>query len=164
MIDENFLGKLIERLENSIYEIQVCNQKYLKEMLKEKDLFDKFPMISFEKNSDNSFQVDPDESKFLNDSTHSGIWIYALDWGEDVTFIMNLKDVADTLFIDAFEISTDRRGCGLGKILVSDVEVSVKDYFRFVVATPFDTDALEFWRHMGYHSSDRGDMVRDITV
>lgn len=164
-MNNNFINELVCTLEECTSTgVKVCGQKDIFNILKEKDCFDKFPMISFEKNGDNHFQVDPTESKFLNDSAHSGTWLYGVDWFDDLVFIMNLKEYQDTLYIDAYELNTDERGqkLGLRIALITENVAEESECYRFVAVEPFDTNSLEFWKYLEYKPCGNGKMVKDL--
>lgn len=159
-----FVDDLVESLESCTSTgVKVCEQKDVKTELVNQDLLDRFPMISFEKTNDSQFLVDVDESKFLNDPGHQGSWILASDWDDVPLFIINLKSKGNILYIDALEVNVDERGQGLGGRVVSIIENVACNYFDYVVISPFDTDAINFWEHMGYIEDDKGNWVRDLT-
>lgn len=144
----------------------VYKQVDIKKRLGDCNQYDKFPMISFEFTNDSNIQVDVDESKFLNDPMHQGTWIYGTDIfdEDDIVFVVNLKSQDNILYIDTLEVNTDHRKRGLGGRLVSIIENVACNYFDYVVVSPFDTDAMNFWNHIGYIEDNRGNWVRDLTV
>ena len=46
--------------------------------------------------------------------------------------------------------------------IVSIIEDTACDYFDYISASPFDTDAKSFWEHIGYIEDVNGNMVKDL--
>lgn len=156
----NFIEDIIESFEENIPEIHLCNQGYVKDILKNE--CSNFPMICFEFTQDCSVSdVSIDESKFLNDSTHDGNWIVGKN-DDDVCFVLNLKETNGCIEIDAFEVNANMRYSGLGSFVVSVLEYIGKDYYDKIILKPFDMDASIFWNHMGYVEEKNGYWIKKI--
>jgi len=160
-----FLDDLVERLEMATYTtVNVYEQKDVLRILQGVDGVDKFPMICYETTPDNSFNVSTEESKFLNDKAYNGTWIIGYD-DDTVSFLICLSSTnpySYSLHIDAFEINEDMRGEGLGGNIISVIESLGESYYETIVVSPFDTDSMNFWEHMGYKESNGGNWVKNL--
>ena len=155
-----FIDDLVERLETATCTIiKKCDQKEVSFQLKSQELYDQFPMISYEYTSDSQFQVEPQESQFLNDIFHKGTWLIGSD-DDTINFIINLQSNGQSLFIDAIEVNKDMRGDGLGGTIVTVIESIAEQYYSKISISPFDTDAMNFWKHMGYSEDNIGNLVK----
>lgn len=139
------------------YEVHVGNQDIILERI---DDYGEFPMISFEKSQDSPFSVSVNESKFINDPIHDGVWMIGEKDGYNA-FILNLKDYGNDVEIDAFEVNASMRRQGIAGTVVRDIEETMVSEGRNLVLTPFDSDAESFWLHMGYEWKN-GMMVNDL--
>ena len=86
-----FIDRLIEELEIvTSTNVYVCTQKTILKTLDDNGCREKFPMICYEYTPDSNVEVDPSESKFLNDSSHNGTWLVGCD-DDNVVFLLCLK-------------------------------------------------------------------------
>jgi len=155
-----FIDDLVERLETATCTIiKKCDQKEVSFQLKSQELYDQFPMISYEYTSDSQFQVEPQESQFLNEIFHKGTWLIGSD-DDTINFIINLQSNGQILFIDAIEVNKDMRGDGLGGTIVTVIESIAEQYYSKISISPFDTDAMNFWKYMGYSEDNIGNWVK----
>lgn len=161
--EKYFIKELIYGLErNDKFEIQVMNQQELKIFFEDnyEEYSDCFPMICFEYTDDSpNDEVNFEESKFLNDDEHDGTWLLGYQHGE-VVFIMCLINDNDELEIDTFEVSKQYRGNKFGSYIVDEIEYIASDYFDKVYISPFDTNALNFWKKQGYKGISGGYYVK----
>ena len=67
-----FVDDLLERLETLSDTVNVIDQKSLKNTIILLGCQNQFPMICYEHTNDSNFDVDMDESKFLNDRNYNG--------------------------------------------------------------------------------------------
>lgn len=155
-----FLDDLLENLEEIVPDVWTTRSQ---ESLKYKLDYGywNFPMICFEKTDDSSFEVSMDESKFLNDSSHKGLWIVGHD-DDFIYFILNLKENKDSLEIDTIEVNEHMRGEGIGGNIVSTIENVAEDYYDRIVVSPFDTSAMNFWEHMEYKEIWNGYWIKEL--
>lgn len=145
-----FIADLVERLGFELDTIVKGTQNTVKSKLLELNEYDRFPMISYEHTNDSNFDVDISESNFLNNISHSGTWIMGIN-DDEVIFIVNLKNKNNSVLeIDALEIRDELRGQGLGSDIVSVIESVAGQYYTSICVTPFDTDAENFWKCIGY--------------
>lgn len=157
-----FLADLVERFGFEMDTIVKGDQKKVKEKLIELGDCDHFPMICYEHTSDSNFDVDITESKFLNDSSHSGTWLMGIN-DDEIAFIINLKKKSNSILeIDAMEIRDDLRGQGLGANIVAVIESVAEQYFSAICISPFDTDAWNFWERMEYDSWKDGYLIKNL--
>lgn len=159
-----FIDDVIERLETVSDTIHVCEQCDVLDYIKDFDYKNGcscFPMICFEETNDSSFKVDPSESKFLNDPEHRGTWIIGSDGGI-ISFIMCLKSQGAALYIDTFETNKDLRGQGIAGNVIAVVESVAEQYFKYLLVSPFDTDAISFWEHMEYVEGKNGYWAKEL--
>lgn len=160
-IDVNCLINCVEEsfMDNGVvFEVYSVTQKEVKDEI----FFDsKFRMLSNENTKDSVFDVDIDESKFMNDTFYRKNWV-KVSYSDTIAFAC--VDVSnDNLLISAIEVNEDNRGDGFGKILVEGIErYGISDGFKKIVLSSFDNDAESFWEHMGYTHSDCGRMYKNI--
>lgn len=161
MIFEYFLDDLIGCLERGNYKTKKMNQMELKVFLDDNldEYGGEFPMICYEHTDDSPEEVGFDESKFLNDKEHEGTWIVGEKFGE-VAFIMNIKEDEGELEIDTFEVANSERGNKISTFVIDYVEYCAAKYFDSVYISPFDTSAMNFWKHQGYKNTYGGYMVK----
>lgn len=120
-----------------------------------------FGMIVNETSKDSDFDVDIDESKFLNDIFYKENWI-KITFGDVIAFVC-INTEGDNLLISALEINRFYKNQGFGKIIVEAIERYSKEYgFERIVLHPFDTESESFWEHMGYTNSNCGRMYKNI--
>jgi GNAT superfamily N-acetyltransferase len=105
--------------------------------------------------------VEISESKFLNDSSHIGTWIMGTN-EDELIFMLNLKSKGSVLEIDAFEIRDELRGQGLGSNILSVIESVAEQYYSSIIVSPFDTDAMNFWEHIGYVEDMNGNWIKQL--
>ena len=148
-----FVDDLLERLETLSDTVNVIDQKSLKNTIILLGCQNQFPMICYEHTNDSNFDVDMDESKFLNDRNYNGTWIVGCD-DDAFNFLICLKTYEQILFIDALEVNEDMRGQGLGGNIVSIIESVAEPYYPTISVSPFDTDAINFWEHMEYYKEE----------
>lgn len=159
-MNHNFLDNLIETLEGIVPDVWTTgSQDSMKYKLTEE--YWNFPMICFERTNDSSFEVSMDESKFLNDTTHKGLWIAGCN-DDNIYFILNLKEYNGSLEIDAIEVSESMRGEGIGGDVVFAIEDAAKGNYDKIIVSPFDTEAMNFWEHMGYDESKCGSFIKEL--
>lgn len=139
--------------------IDCVDQDELKVLLR--GSYNDFPMISFERTTDSNVEVSPKESRFLNDSSHEGNWFIGYD-DDDIYFIINLKDDRQTIEIDTFEVNIHKRNMKLGSSVVDAVENAVSGNYDYIEISPFDTDAINFWEHMGYREGNNGYWIKKL--
>ena len=153
-----FIDDLIERLETAVDSVSICEQSDVLDYINDFD-YKKgcycFPMICFEETNDSSFRTFPSESKFLTDPEHRGTWVIGSEDGI-INFIMCLKSEGSNLYIDTFETNKDLRGQGIAGNIISVVESVAEMYFKYILVSPFDTDAISFWEHMEYQEGKNG--------
>jgi len=147
-----FIDDLLEKMENLSDTVKVIDQGSLKNII---ILYDcnQFPMICNEYTPDSNFDVDIDESKFLNDRSYNGTWIIGCN-DDTIDFLVCLKSYEQMLFIDVLEVNEDMRGQGLGGNIVSIIESVAETYYPTISVSPFDTDAINFWEHMEYYKEE----------
>ena len=158
-----FVDDLVERLESVVDTVRVCKQSEVLDYIDDYDYEDgcnHFPMLCFEVSSDNDFDVDSSESKFLYDSAYNGTWIIGSE--DDINFIMCLKSNGNSLYIDAFEVNIDMRGQGIAGDVLSVLESVAENYFKNILITPFDSDAISFWEHMEFKEGNNGYWVKEL--
>lgn len=131
------------------YEFLLMNQKKFKDYIYyySKD----FPMVCYEYTPDSPYEVNISESIFLNDENHDFDWIVCCKNDEPIC-VMCLKDrsVSDEVEIDVLEVSLKyRKECVAGNVLDVLERYANKNYKRLCI-TPFDTSAMNFWKHNGY--------------
>ena len=151
-----FIDDLLERLETLSDTVKVIDQQSLKKafiLYGYLGYQDNFPMICNEYTPDSNFDVDIDESKFLNDKSYNGTWIVGCD-DDTFNFLICLKTYEQILFIDVLEVNEDMRGQGLGGNIVSIIESVAETYYPTISVSPFDTDAINFWEHMEYYKEE----------
>ena len=120
-----------------------------------------FRMLTNESTADSVFEVDIDDSKFLNDKSYRNNWII-VSYGYPVA-VLCVRAENENLCVSAMEVSSEERRQGFGSMLVRGVEKYARhDGFRKVVVNPFDTDAEGFWTHMGYTMCDCNRMYKTI--
>lgn len=158
-----FIDNLVERLESvTCTNVYIQSQKNILRTLEINDCIDNFPMVCYEHTSDSNVEVDKSESKFLNDSAHNGLWLVGCD-DDTVVFLLCLKDSPGGVEIDVLEVNSNRRGESFGKNIVDTVELIAEDYAcEYILISPFDTDAINFWEHMGYVEGRYGNWVKLI--
>lgn len=147
-----FLEDLIGCLErNNKFEIKQMTQPELKDFLEENqdEYGNEFPMVCYEHTEDSSEEVSIDETKFLNDDEHYGTWLLGEQFGE-VVFLLCLKEDEGELEIDTFEVASSERGNKIASYVVDYIEYCASKYFDTVYISPFDTNAMNFWKHQGY--------------
>ena len=123
---------------------KIIDQKELKYLLKE-DYPDEFPMTCYEYTNESEFEVSIDESKFLNDETHSGDWIMIQN-----ICVMRIEPDNNVLEIDSFEIGENYRNEGFGRKIIEGLEHVSKSYYDTIRVIPFDENAKYFWKHLEY--------------
>ena len=148
-----FVDDLLERLETLSDTINVIDQKSLKNTIILLGCQNQFPMICYEHTNDSNFDVDMDESKFLNDRNYNGTWIIGCN-DDTIDFLVCLKTYEQILFIDVLEVNEDMRKQGLGGNIVSIIESVAETYYPTISVSPFDTDAINFWEHMEYYKEE----------
>lgn len=160
-----FLDDLVERLETTTCtNVRVCEQKDIVDIISEFDPqegLNDFPMVCFETSTDCQFNVPSSESKFLHSKDYNCTWIAGCD-DDCVNFLICLKSVENTIHIEAFEVNVNMRGDGLGGTIVTVIESIAEMYYDYVVVSPFDTDAMNFWGHMEYKETRWGTWVKDL--
>lgn len=157
-----FVDDLVERFEDVFDVVNVWNQKSVRDwFILEGEQYLYFPMTCFEHTDDSNFEVEIQESKFLNDSTHTGTWIIGGN-DEQIDFILNLQEYGSTIEIDVFEVNEKQRGYGLGGNIVSIIESVVENYYRHIRVSPFDTSAMNFWEHMEYREGLNGYWIKNL--
>lgn len=148
-----FVDELLERLETLSDTVNVTDQTSLKSTIILYGCQDRFPMVCNEYTPDSNFDVDIDESKFLNDRCYNNTWIIGYD-DDTINFLICLKTYEQILFIDVLEVNDDMRGQGLGGNIVSIIESVAETYYPTVSVSPFDTDAINFWEYMEYYKEE----------
>ena len=148
-----FVDDLLERLETLSDTVNVIDQKSLKNTIILYGCQNQFPMVCNEYTPDSNFDVDIDESKFLNDGCYNNTWIIGYD-DDTINFLICLKTYEQILFIDVLEVNDDMRGQGLGGNIVSIIESVAETYYHTISVSPFDTDAINFWEHMEYYNEE----------
>ena len=148
-----FIDDLLERLETLSDTVNIIDQKSLKNTIILYGCQNRFPMVCNEYTPDSNFDVDIDESKFLNDGSYNGTWIIGYD-DDTINFLICLKTYEQILFIDVLEVNDDMRGQGLGGNIVSIIESVAETYYHTISISPFDTDAINFWEHMEYYNEE----------
>lgn len=158
------LGELMDELALNFDSVTEGDQKYVKKRILEDDCQEMFPMVSNEFTSDSGFFVDIDESKFLNDSDYACTWIVGNDYDDNVKFLLCLDtyDKEKTLSIEVFEVNRSMRGQGLGANVISVIESFAENHYDYISISPFDTDAINFWEHMGYEECRNGHWVKKL--
>lgn len=158
MIFEYFLEDLIETIEsNNQFIAKQMTQAELREFFFDNidEYGDEFPMICYEHTDDAQEEVTPEESKFFNDKVHDGTWIVGEKYGE-VVFLLCLKEDEDELEIDTFEVAASERGNKISTYVVGCIEDCAEKYYESAYISPFDTNAMNFWNHMGYKNDYAG--------
>lgn len=153
-----FIDDLIERFETVTDSVHICEQSDVLDYINDFDYrkgCNYFPMICFEETNDSPIKVLPAESKFLTDPEHRGTWMIGME-GDAINYIMCLKSQGDTLYIDTFEVNKELRGQGVAGNVISVIESVAELYFKYLLASPFDTDAISFWEHMDYVEGKNG--------
>lgn len=148
-----FVDDLLERLETLSDTVNVIDQKSLKNTIILYGCKDQFPMICNEYTPDSNFDVDIDDSKFLNDRSYNGTWIIGCN-DDTIDFLVCLKTYEQIFFIDVLEVNEDMRRHGLGGNIVSIIESVAETYYPTISVSPFDTDAINFWEHMKYYKEE----------
>jgi len=158
-----FVDDLVDRLENNIDVVNVWEQRGVRDwFILDGEQYLNFPMTCFEHTDDSNFEVDIQESKFLNDSAHKGTWIIGGN-GEQIDFVLNLQECyGNILEIDVFEVNEKQRGYGLGGNIVSIIESIAYDYYKVIRVSPFDTSAMNFWDHMDYKEGLNGYWIKTL--
>lgn len=146
-------------LENLAPNIDCVNQTELKTLLR--GSYNDFPMICFERTTDSNVEVSPNESKFLNDPSHKGNWFIGYD-DDEIYFIINLKDEGKVVEIDTFEVNQNKRNMKLGSSVVDAIENALSCEYDYIEISPFDTDAINFWEHMGYQEGNNGYWIKKL--
>lgn len=162
MMFEKFIDNLIEGLERgNKFEITKMNQSELRYFLDENidEYGQNFPMICYEHTDDSPDEVSFEESKFLNDKEHEGVWIVGEQFGE-VVFIACLQEDDNEIEIDAFEVNTTERGNRIASYVIDEIEYNASTYYDGVYISPFDTNAMNFWKHNGYNEEYAGYYVK----
>lgn len=147
-----FLEDLISCLErNNKFEIKQMTQPELKYFLENNidEYGNEFPMICYEHTEDSPEEVSIEDTKFLNDKEHDGIWLIGEKFGE-VVFLLCLKEDDGELEIDTFEVANSERGNKISTFVIDYIEYCAAKYFDAVYISPFDTNAMNFWKHQGY--------------
>lgn len=158
-----FVKDFIDNLESVLYtSVEQTNQKSVKELLTNCEYGEVFPMISSEYTPDSNFNVDISESKFLNDNVHNGCWFVCGEEGDVIYCLINLKQIGEVLEIDTFEVNKELRCQGIGGNVVNCIEDIAERYFDAIYVSPFDTDAMNFWCHMGYEEDNMGNWVKKL--
>ena len=162
-MNELFIDDLIEGLETvTSTNVYVCTQKTILKTLDDNECREKFPMICYEYTPDSNVEVDPSESKFLNDSSHNGTWLVGCD-DDNVVFLLCLKSKPGGVEIDTIEINSDMRGEKLGERIVCTIEtIAYDNLYTYISVSPFDTDAMNFWEHMEYVEDMRGNWIKSL--
>ena len=155
-----FLNDLIDRMGNEM-NILKMDQKDLKNLICRMDMEDKFPMICHEYTEDSNFEVNINDSIFLNDNLHRGTWLVGMN-DDEIIFICNLNTYGTRLDIDTFEVNKDYRGDGLGGNILATIESVAEHYYDEISASPFDTDAGMFWIHMDYLEWRDGHLIKPL--
>lgn len=149
---EYFIEDFIENIESgNKFPVKKMTQAELKYFLSEnEDEYGReFPMICYEHTDDSNDEVSIDETKFLNDKEHDGTWIVGERYGE-VAFIVCFKEDDDELEIDAFEVASSERGNRISTYVIDSIEHCAEKYYEAVYISPFDTSAMNFWKHQGF--------------
>lgn len=145
----NKLDEFIEKFQTNLeekynFESEIYTQEEIKFTLQIQHP-DEYPMICYEHTNDDNFEMSIDESKFLNDESHDGVWVFVENIG-----IICFKECFEDLEINVFEINETKRGEGFGKKLVECIEKSSEKIYNKIKVFPFDTEASNFWEHMCY--------------
>lgn len=151
-IEESFLDNGV------VFDVYSLTQNEVKEEI---SLESGFNMLSNEKTKDNEFDVDIDESKFLNDTFYEENWV-KVSYGNAIAFVcVNVSN--NNLNISAIEVNEDCRGYRFGRMIVEGIEnYAINEGFETIVLSAFDSDSNSFWEHMGYNNSDCGVMYKNI--
>ena len=121
-----------------------------------------FGMIANEASEDSDFDVDIDESKFVNDKFYKENWA-KVTYGDNTIAFVCINTEGDNLLISAMEINAFYRNYGFGKIIAKGIEMyAEEDGFERIVLHSFDTEAESFWEYIGYAQSDCGRMYKNI--
>lgn len=159
------VDSLVSCVENSfmdngvVFEVTSVTQKEVKDEI----FFDsKFKMLSNEATNDSEFDVDIDDSKFMNDKFYRENWI-RVSYGDIIAFACVNTEGMNNLLISAIEVCEDNRGDGFGRMLVEGIESYARsDGFESVVIHSFDTEAEGFWEHIGYLEGNCGKMYKNL--
>ena len=160
-IDVNCLVSCVEEtfMDNGVvFDVNSVTQREVKDEI----FFDsKFKMLSNESTKDSEFDVDIDDSKFMNDTFYRENWV-RVSYGDTIAFAcVNVSN--DNLLISAIEVNEDNRGDGFGRMLVEGIErYGISEGFEKIVLSSFDNESESFWEHMGYTNSDCGRMYKNI--
>ena len=157
----NIINDFLEHVQSDLGIFgEIVSQQELKYLLKE-EYPDEFPMISYEYTDESKFEVSIDESKFLNDETHSGDWIIIYN-----ICAMRLDVEFDDYFhtytvdIDAFEINENYRNSGYARKIIEILEhVLKKQGYVMIKVIPYDNNARYFWEHLGYIDENGNDIL-----
>ena len=160
-IDVDSLVRCVEKslMDNGfLFDITSTTQEEVKDEL----IFNSgFGMIANEASEDSDFDVDIDESKFINDKFYKDNWI-KVTFG-DVVALICVNTECDNLLISAIEVNDFYKNQGFGKIIVKGIEqYAEEDDFEKIVLHSFDTEAESFWEHMDYIKTDCGKMYKNI--
>ena len=141
-----FVNDFVEGVESDLNMLSdTLTQNEIKELMVN-GLSNEFPMVSYEYTPDTSFEVDIDESKFLNDEVHNGAWVMI----ENMCLINFMEINGNVLEIDAFEMSENYRNSGYARKILNEIEHVSGQYYEKIKVTPFDDDAQNFWEHFNY--------------
>lgn len=151
---DKLLKDLNEGFEKMGYEFLLMSQHMIRYYLETHS--HNFPMVCYEYTPDSPYEVEISESIFLNDSSHDYKWIVGLDSAEEPVFVMCLKDIekSDELEIDVLEVSKEHRNKGVAGNILELVERCASKNYKRTCITPFDTSAMNFWKHNGYEAVD----------
>lgn len=125
-------------------------------------LTEDFCMLTTESTEDSCFDVEPNESKFLNDDNYRDDW-FCVSYGDFLAFICVKIDECENLLISALEVGSRFRGQGFGKNIVEAVEsYAFMNKIEKVYVHAFDSNAEKFWENMGYEYGPDGKMYKNI--
>lgn len=122
---------------------------------------DKFPMLTNEYTEESPHTVEVDESKFLNDKCYRKHW-FRVAYGCSIVFVC-IRNLGNNIEISAIETSTDCRNMGFGGRVVSGIEeYALLNNFEYVVLSPYDSNAENFWENIGYEKAETGRMFKKM--
>ena len=154
-----FVDDVIDRLSDETVNIDSGNQTEMREFIR--DYSKDFPMVCYEHTDDSGFEVSFEDSTFLTDRPHEGLWIWGYD-DYDLKYVVCLKERNRSLEIDAFEVNENMRGEGIGSNIISIIESIGEHYYDDIMVSPFDTNAINFWEHMDYGEGKNGYWVKTL--
>lgn len=122
---------------------------------------ERFPMLANEYTEESHHTVDPEESKFLNDENYREHW-FRIAYGPGIVFVC-IKRLGNNIEISAIETNTDYRNMGFGSIVVAGIErYAFLNDFEYVVLSPYDSLAENFWTNNDYTKAETGRMFKKM--